>query len=113
LLRRWPNGAVNLGFEEIGDMGISAQMVSVSSRVVILLLDMSSADGAETAVGRIMDVRRPVLTWQMFLSQTNKVYVLDKTENNPINITGKYGTHPAWAVEYDTDANTCKCLFVP
>jgi hypothetical protein len=94
-------------------MGISAQMVSVSRGAVILLFDMSSADGADTGEGRIMDVRRPALTWQMFLSQTNKVYVLDKTENNPINVTGKYGTHPAWAVEYDTDGNTCECLFVP
>jgi glucose dehydrogenase len=46
----------------------------------------------------------------MFLSQSGKVYVLDKTENNPVTVSGKYGTHPAWAVEYDPDANSCKRL---
>jgi hypothetical protein len=37
----------------------------------------------------------------MWLGNTKKVYILDKVENNPIQINGKYGTHPAWAVEYD------------
>lgn len=37
----------------------------------------------------------------MFLGTKNKVYILDKSENNPTTIDGKYGTHPAWAVEYD------------
>jgi hypothetical protein len=32
---------------------------------------------------------------QLFLSQTNKVYIIDKTERNPINVTGARGTHPA------------------
>ncbi len=44
----------------------------------------------------------------MFLGAKNKVYVLDKTENNPVTITGKFGTHPAWAVEFDTDTNQCE-----
>lgn len=44
----------------------------------------------------------------MFLGGPNKVYVLDKTENNPVNVTGKYGTHPAWAVEYDITSNKCE-----
>ncbi|GFZ49322.1 hypothetical protein JCM24511_07442 [Saitozyma sp. JCM 24511] len=74
LLERGPYGATALGFEPIGDMGISAQM--------------------------------------MFLSQSGKVYVLDKTENNPITISGKYGTHPAWAVEYDPDANSYRTMDV-
>lgn len=43
----------------------------------------------------------------MFLGNNQKVYIIDKTENNPVNVTGKYGTHPAWAVEYDYVANTC------
>lgn len=37
----------------------------------------------------------------MFLGTKNKVYILDKSENNPTTIDGKYGSHPAWAVEYD------------
>lgn len=37
----------------------------------------------------------------MFLGSKSKVYILDKTENNPTQINGKYGSHPAWAVEYD------------
>jgi hypothetical protein len=43
----------------------------------------------------------------MFLGTKNKVYVLDKSENNPVTINGKYGTHPAWAVEYDIASNNC------
>lgn len=41
----------------------------------------------------------------MFLGTKNKVYILDKTENNPTTIDGKYGSHPAWAVEYDINTN--------
>ena len=44
----------------------------------------------------------------MFLGAKSKVYVLDKTENNPVNITNQWGTHPAWSVEYDIDSNDCK-----
>ncbi len=44
----------------------------------------------------------------MFLGTANKVYVLDKAENNPVTINGKYGTHPAWAVEWDINANNCE-----
>jgi hypothetical protein len=31
----------------------------------------------------------------------NKVYVIDKTENNPARVNG----HPAWAVSYDIETN--------
>ncbi|WVR07362.1 hypothetical protein IAU60_004403 [Kwoniella sp. DSM 27419] len=48
----------------------------------------------------------------MFLGNNKKVYVLDKSENNPIDITGKYGTHPAWAVEYDIDTNEYRTMDV-
>lgn len=44
----------------------------------------------------------------MWLGNKEKVYILDKTENNPVTINGRYGTHPAWAVEYDIASNTCK-----
>lgn len=39
---------------------------------------------------------------QLFRGQGNKVYILDKVENNPVQING----HPAWATEYDTTTNT-------
>lgn len=37
----------------------------------------------------------------MFLGSSNKVYIVDKTERNPISING----HPAWATEYDYTTN--------
>lgn len=48
----------------------------------------------------------------MFLGTKNKVYVLDKSENNPVTINGKYGTHPAWAVEYDLASNEYRTMDV-
>ncbi len=48
----------------------------------------------------------------MFLGTKNKVYVLDKTENNPVEINGLYGTHPAWAIEYDINNNTYRTMDV-
>jgi len=48
----------------------------------------------------------------MFLGTKNKVYVLDKSENNPLIITGEFGTHPAWAVEYDLANNTYRAMDV-
>ncbi|GAA5898861.1 hypothetical protein JCM6882_004016 [Rhodosporidiobolus microsporus] len=42
---------------------------------------------------------------QLFLGQNNKVYIVDKTERNPVSVTGAAGTHPAWATEYDIDTN--------
>lgn len=45
----------------------------------------------------------------MWLGNKQKVYILDKTENNPVTINGRYGSHPAWAVEYDIASNTCEC----
>jgi hypothetical protein len=46
----------------------------------------------------------------MWLGNKDKVYILDKTENNPVTINGKFGTHPAWAVEYDIKSNTCEYM---
>lgn len=49
----------------------------------------------------------------MFLGTKNKVYILDKSENNPTTIDGKYGTHPAWAVEYDIKTQQGECTTGP
>ncbi|KAL8277617.1 hypothetical protein RQP46_010049 [Phenoliferia psychrophenolica] len=45
---------------------------------------------------------------QLFLGQSNKVYIVDKTENNPASIGG----HPAWATEYDPATNTFRTMDV-
>ncbi|GAA5888669.1 hypothetical protein JCM16303_000887 [Sporobolomyces ruberrimus] len=38
---------------------------------------------------------------QQLFQHKNKVYVIDKTENNPARVNG----HPAWAVSYDIETN--------
>lgn len=45
---------------------------------------------------------------QLFLGQSNKVYIVDKTENNPVSIGG----HPAWATEYDPATNAFRTMDV-
>ncbi|GAA6008277.1 uncharacterized protein JCM10292_004115, partial [Rhodotorula paludigena] len=43
---------------------------------------------------------------QLFLHQNDQVYIVDKTERNPVTVTGADGTeHPAWATEYDWNTN--------
>ncbi|CAE6489177.1 unnamed protein product [Rhizoctonia solani] len=41
---------------------------------------------------------------QLFLGMPNHVYIVDKTEKNPVEIAG----HPAWATLYDVDGNTAR-----
>ncbi|KAI5479758.1 glyoxal oxidase [Pseudohyphozyma bogoriensis] len=43
---------------------------------------------------------------QLFLGTSNKVYIVDKTENNPLTVAG----HPAWASEYDLETNTVRAM---
>lgn len=43
---------------------------------------------------------------QLFLGMPNQVFVVDKTENNPIEVAG----HPAWATLYNTDTNEIKAM---
>ncbi|KZT61288.1 copper radical oxidase [Calocera cornea HHB12733] len=46
---------------------------------------------------------------QMFLGTLNKVYILDKTENNPnLQVDG----FPAWGSEYDLETDTVRGMFV-
>ncbi|KIO34546.1 glyoxal oxidase [Tulasnella calospora MUT 4182] len=45
---------------------------------------------------------------QIFLGSNNKVYVIDKTENNPVSVAG----HPAWATEYDVNTNQIRAMDV-
>ncbi|PWZ00931.1 Glyoxaloxidase 2 [Testicularia cyperi] len=44
----------------------------------------------------------------MFLGTEQKVYILDKTENNPVKVNG----HPAWATEYDINSNSYRTMDV-
>ncbi|QRV94396.1 glyoxal oxidase [Ceratobasidium sp. AG-Ba] len=41
---------------------------------------------------------------QLFLGGPNQVYVVDKTENNPMQVAG----HPAWASLYNVDTNAVR-----
>ena len=43
---------------------------------------------------------------QMFLGTLDKVYIVDKTENNPTQING----HPAWAAEYSLSKNSGRAM---
>ncbi|KAJ1310491.1 hypothetical protein OPQ81_007224 [Rhizoctonia solani] len=47
---------------------------------------------------------------QLFLGNNNRVYIVDKTENNPPKVGNP--AHPAWASEYDVDANTFRAMDV-
>jgi len=47
---------------------------------------------------------------QLFLGQGNRVYIVDKTENNPPKVGNP--AHPAWATEYDVDTNTFRAMDV-
>lgn len=45
---------------------------------------------------------------QMFLGRPGKVYIVDKVENNQVQVNG----HPAWAVEYDLATDTIRPMDV-
>ncbi|KAG8718917.1 hypothetical protein FRC09_011908 [Ceratobasidium sp. 395] len=43
---------------------------------------------------------------QLFLGMPKQVFVVDKTENNPIEVAG----HPAWATNYDIETNQVRAM---
>ncbi|KAI0046059.1 copper radical oxidase [Auriscalpium vulgare] len=45
---------------------------------------------------------------QLFVGTADKVYIVDKTENNPTQIQG----HPAWAAEYALGSNSARAMDV-
>jgi hypothetical protein len=51
---------------------------------------------------RELTLPRSGVSAQQLFQHKNKVYIIDKTENNPARVNG----HPAWAVSYDLDKNT-------
>lgn len=48
----------------------------------------------------------------MFLGTKNTVFILDKTENNPMTITTNGVTHPAWGSSYDLRTNKATAMEV-
>lgn len=51
---------------------------------------------------------------QMMFNPGNSdwVYILDKTENNPMQVTGQYGTHAAWGSRYNWKTNAVVAMDV-
>lgn len=51
---------------------------------------------------------------QLFLGSPNKIYVVDKTENNPLRVTPAAGgtEHAAWGSEYDLRTNEVRAMDV-
>lgn len=47
---------------------------------------------------------------QFFVAGVNKIYILDKVENNPTKLAGT--NRPAWATEYDIRTNTFRTMDV-
>ncbi|KAG8908124.1 hypothetical protein FRB99_000152 [Tulasnella sp. 403] len=45
---------------------------------------------------------------QLFLGTSDRVYIIDKTENNPLQVNG----HPAWATEYNLRDNSVRPMDV-
>ncbi|KAF8491027.1 glyoxal oxidase [Gautieria morchelliformis] len=79
--------------------------------LVLLAATFASADpGQPTASGTPGQFQLVgnslVSAQQAFLGTPNKVYIIDKVENNPQTING----HPAWASEYALDSNTARAM---
>ncbi|KAK4686430.1 hypothetical protein P7C73_g3698, partial [Tremellales sp. Uapishka_1] len=83
---RTGDGVTPLGFELVGDAGISAQMVCPS---------LFDAPGGKRLCGDV----------DVFGEQEQGVH-------SGLSIDGLYGTHPAWAVEYDVNNNTYRTMDV-
>ncbi|SPO24968.1 Glyoxaloxidase 2 [Ustilago trichophora] len=90
-------------------MAISTQMMALKGMVLGALLLVGTGNGVSALMGGMggkagtMQVvgNSGVSAQMMFLGTEQKVYILDKTENNPVRVNG----HPAWAVEYDINSN--------
>jgi len=76
----------------------ATRAAAVSLAATTLVASASAQNKANTWA---VTGRSGVSAQQLFRGQGNKVYILDKVENNPVQING----HPAWAVEYDTSTN--------
>ncbi|KIS70996.1 glyoxaloxidase 2 [Mycosarcoma maydis] len=74
------------------------------------LLIASANSGVSAGKAGTMQVvgNSGVSAQMMFLGTEQKVYILDKTENNPVSVNG----HPAWAVEYDINSNSYRPMEV-
>ncbi|KAF8587998.1 copper radical oxidase [Ramaria rubella] len=75
---------------------------------VLAATSVLSDPGQPTATGTVGQFQTVgnslVSAQQAFLGTPNKLYIVDKVENNPQQING----HPAWASEYALDSNTAR-----
>lgn len=85
-------------------------MLSLFSLIVANALVVAAQQPTRQGTANTFEIvgNAKISAQQMFLGRPGKVYILDKTENNPATING----HPAWAVEYDTATNTVRALDV-
>jgi hypothetical protein len=90
-------------------MGIPCTTAAFAVTLGLLLFTSSYASAAASrqplqagAIGQFEIVGDSLVSGQqLFVGTPDKVYLLDKTENNPTRIAG----HPAWAAEYDLVTN--------
>lgn len=91
-------------------MVVSTQMMMLKGVVLSALLMVGTGSGVSAGKAGTMEVvgNSGVSAQMMFLGTEQKVYILDKTENNPVHVNG----HPAWAVEYDISSNKFRTMEV-
>lgn len=85
-------------------------MSVLKGMVLAALLVVGSSSGVSAGKAGTMEVvgNSGVSAQMMFLGTENKVYILDKSENNAVRVNG----HPAWAVEYDINSNRYRAMNV-
>lgn len=91
-------------------MTLSNQSALLKGIALGALLLASTGSGVAAGKAGTMEVvgNSGVSAQMMFLGTEQKVYILDKTENNPVRVNN----HPAWAVEYDINSNTYRTMNV-
>ncbi|SJX60989.1 Glyoxaloxidase 2 [Sporisorium reilianum f. sp. reilianum] len=91
-------------------MAISIRVMMLKGMVLGAVLLASTGTGVAAGKAGTMEVvgNSGVSAQMMFLGTEQKVYILDKTENNPVHVNG----HPAWAVEYDINSNRYRTMEV-
>ncbi|KAG8969253.1 hypothetical protein FRC03_003778 [Tulasnella sp. 419] len=82
----------------------SLSLLAAASKVVAQQPQWKS-----TGPGTFQEIGKSGVSAQMlFLGTPNKVYIIDKIENNPIQVGG----HPAWAAEYNLADNSLRAMDV-
>lgn len=76
--------------------------------ILITLLATAAAAVAQKAGKFVVVGDSGVSAQQLFLGRPNKLYFVDKTEANPLQVNG----HPAWATEVDLTGLTPRAMYV-